>query len=174
MTSQVTTTVDFGEFPNDKSTRANASQFFVAGELCRRGHSAVVTLGNTPNTDILCSNLAGTKFVHIQVKTFVPGIRTCSVGLKSERGFGDNFFWVLAGIPPPSRQSEFVYYVIPSAEIARNVTESHKEWLSEIGQNGRERRDSKVRTVAIPPYRCYNGWSIESYCGRWDLIEAKL
>lgn len=43
----------------DKSTRGNASQFFVAGELCRRGYSAVVTLGNTPNTDILCSNLDG-------------------------------------------------------------------------------------------------------------------
>lgn len=37
---------------SDKSTRANASQFFVAGELCRRGYCAVVTLGNTPNTDM--------------------------------------------------------------------------------------------------------------------------
>jgi hypothetical protein len=76
----------------DKSTTGNASQFFVAGELCRRGYSAVVTLGNTPNTDILCSNISGTRFVHIQVKTFVPGNRTCSVGLKAERNFGDNFF----------------------------------------------------------------------------------
>ena len=33
----------------DKSSRGNASQFFIAGELCRRGYSAVVTLGNTPN-----------------------------------------------------------------------------------------------------------------------------
>jgi hypothetical protein len=78
--------------PNDKSTRANASQFFVAGELCRRGYSAVVTLGNTPNTDILCSNIAGTRFVHIQVKTFIPGRRTCSLGMKAERDFGDSFF----------------------------------------------------------------------------------
>ena len=39
----------------DKNYRGNASQFFIAGELCRRGYSAVVTLGNTPNTDILCS-----------------------------------------------------------------------------------------------------------------------
>ncbi len=33
----------------DKSSRGNASQFFIAGELCRRGYSAVITLGNTPN-----------------------------------------------------------------------------------------------------------------------------
>ena len=42
-----------------KALRGHASEFFVAGELCRRGHAAVVTLGNTPNVDILCSKLAG-------------------------------------------------------------------------------------------------------------------
>lgn len=81
----------------DKSHRGNASQFYVAGELCRRGYAAVVTLGNTPNTDVLCSNRAGTRFAHIQVKTFVPGTKTCSVGLKAERQFGESFFWILAG-----------------------------------------------------------------------------
>ena len=76
----------------DKNYRGNASQFFIAGELCRRGYSAVVTLGNTPNTDILCSNFEGTKFVHIQVKKFVPINKTCSFGAKAEKNYGDNFF----------------------------------------------------------------------------------
>lgn len=69
----------------DKTFRANAGQFFVAGKLCRRGFYAVVTLGNAANTDILCSNVAGTKFVHIQVKTYVPGNKTCSVGQKQRK-----------------------------------------------------------------------------------------
>ena len=43
---------------HDKTFRGNASQLIVAGELCRRGYSAVVTLGTTPNADILCSNIA--------------------------------------------------------------------------------------------------------------------
>jgi|GEM_PF-7063310 len=55
---------------------------FVAGELCRKGDSAVVTLGNTPNTDIPCSNLEGTRFVHIQVKTFVLAIRHAALELR--------------------------------------------------------------------------------------------
>jgi hypothetical protein len=55
----------------DKGFRADASQFFIAGELCRRGLVAVVTMGNCPNTDILCSNAQGTGFVHVQVKTFL-------------------------------------------------------------------------------------------------------
>lgn len=96
----------------DNSSRGNAGQFFVAGELCRRGYAAVVTLGNTPNTDVLCSNREGTKFVHIQVKTFLPGTKTCSVGLKAERPIGPSFYWVLAGIPSPMSPAPFEYFII--------------------------------------------------------------
>ncbi|MCJ7682936.1 MAG: hypothetical protein MUO68_01445 [Desulfobacteraceae bacterium] len=158
----------------EKSTRGNASQFFVAGELCRRGYSAVVTLGNTPNTDIFCSNIAGTKFVHIQVKTFVPGNRTCSVGLKAEKDFGKNFFWVLGGVPKPGQEVDFEYYVIPSSAMAKNVTEAHQLWLKTPGKNGQLHKENKVRTVHLPPYKSFSGWDISRYKDRWDLIENKL
>ena len=101
-----------GQMEHDKTFRGNASQFFVAGELCRRGYSAVVTLGNTPNVDILCSNRSGTRFVHIQVKTFVPGNKTCSVGMKAYRDFGPSFIWALAGIPLPEATNPFEYYKV--------------------------------------------------------------
>lgn len=158
----------------DKSARGNSSQFFVAGELCRRGYAAVVTLGNTPNTDILCSNKAGTKFVHIQVKTFVPGNRTCSVGLKAEKDFGPNFFWVLGGIPLPNTDEHFEYFIIPSAEMASNVKQGHELWLRAPSKNGQAHRDSKVRTVHLPPYSSFTGWNIEKFRDRWDLIEEIL
>ena len=161
-------------FGTDKSTRGNASQFFVAGELCRRGYCAVVTLGNTPNTDILCSNVAGTRFVHIQVKTFIPGIRTCSVGLKAVKSFGDSFFWVLGGIPQPGSKRAFEYYVIPSAIMATNVEQAHSQWLSTLGKKGQVHKDNKVRTVHLPPHKSFSGWDISQYRDRWDLIEAKL
>ena len=67
---------------NDKTHRGNTSQYYTAAELCRRGLVAVITMGNCPNTDILCSNKDGTKFLHIQVKTFRPRDKDCSVGLK--------------------------------------------------------------------------------------------
>jgi hypothetical protein len=86
-------------------------------------------MGNSPNTDILCSNKAGTRFVHIQVKTFVPGGRTCSVGLKSEVSFGKNFFWILGGIPKADSELQFEYYVIPAAAMAENIVRSHRLWL---------------------------------------------
>src|SRR5437870_6771775 len=106
----------------DKSSRGNASQFFVAGELCRRGYSAVITLGNTPNVDILCSNQQGTRFAHIQVKTFIPGNRTCSVGMKAMTNVGPTFFWVLGGIPLAGSDKPFEYYI--SETMAKNVAEA--------------------------------------------------
>jgi hypothetical protein len=158
----------------DKSTRGNASQFFIAGELCRRGYSAVVTLGNTPNTDILCSNIEGTRFVHIQVKTFIPGRRTCSVGMKAERSYGDNFFWVLGGIPAPDSLDKFEYFVIPSAVMAKNIFEAHQKWMDTPGKDGKEHQESKMRIVTLPPRTGFNGWDVTEYRNRWDLIADKL
>jgi hypothetical protein len=158
----------------EKSSRGNASQFFVAGELCRRGYSAVVTLGNTPTTDILCSNLEGTKFVHIQVKTFVPGNRTCSVGVKAERDFGENFFWVLSGIPKPNAIELFEYYIIPASVMAKNVVKAHQLWLKSPGAKGQPHKENKMRTVHLPPYKSFSGWDISDYANRWDLIDHKL
>jgi hypothetical protein len=158
----------------EKSTRGNASQFFIAGELCRRGYLAVVTMGNTPNTDILCSNIEGTRFVHIQVKTFVPGGRACSVGTKSEKNFGENFFWVLGGIPEPESQSDFVYYIIPSSVMASEISKAHRAWLEVPGKKGQEHNDNTVRIVTLPPYTSITGWDVSKYQNRWDLIEQKL
>jgi hypothetical protein len=158
----------------EKSHRGNASQFFVAGELCRRGYAAVVTMGNTPNTDVLCSNRAGTKFVHIQVKTFVPGDKTCSVGVKAERDFGLSFFWVLGGIPLPGSDARFEYFIIPALEMARNVSEFHRRWLNSPGKNGRVRKDSSVRAVGVSP-KCYSYfWSVESFRDKWNFITQRL
>src|SRR5205823_3805440 len=155
----------------DKSSRGNASQFFIAGELCRRGCSAVVTLGNTPNVDILCSNQAGTRFAHIQVKTFVPGNRTCSVGMKAMKNVGPTFFWVLSGIPLAESARAFEYYIIPSEVMAKNVSEEHALWISTLGKKGRAHRDNPMRIVHLPPHKSPTGCDICEFRDRWDLIE---
>ena len=102
-------------------------------------------------TFFLCSNREGTKFVHIQVKTFVPGTKTCSVGLKAEKNFGPAFFWVLGGIPQPDSNAPFEYFVIPSADMARNVRAFHERWLAAAGKKGQAHKDSSVRAVNVPP-----------------------
>lgn len=158
----------------DKSSRGNASQFFIAGELCRRGYSAVVTLGNTPNVDILCSNQKGTCFAHIQVKTFIPGNRTCSVGMKAMKNVGPTFFWVLGGIPLAGSDRPFEYYIIPSEVMAKNVSAEHRLWMSTPGRRGQPHTDNTVRIVHLPPHKSPTGWDISMYGDRWDLIEKVL
>lgn len=158
----------------DKNARASSSQFFVAGELCRRGFVAVVTMGNTPNTDILCSNSGGTRFVHIQVKTFVPGIRTVSVGKKAEKFYGSNFIWILAGIPHAGSMKDFEFYIIPSEILSKNVRESHAQWLATPGKKGQPHKDNDVRAIYLPPRTCDNGWDISGYLNNWSLIDELL
>ncbi|MGV0981231.1 MAG: hypothetical protein ACOYB0_02590 [Polynucleobacter sp.] len=161
----------------NKNARGSSAQFFVAGELCRRDLVAVVTMGNTPNTDILCSNTEGTKFVHIQVKTFVPGNKTVTVGKKAENGIGkkfENFVWVLAGIPKADSNKEFEYYIIPSNDLAENVMAAHQKWMSTEGKNGQKHNETTMRTVHIPPATSITGWSIEKYKNKWNVIEDLL
>lgn len=136
---------------------------------------AVVTLGNCPNTDILCSNAAGTRFAHIQVKTFVPGSRTCTVGMKAERLYGENFFWVLGGIPAPSSCDEFEYYVVSYKVMAENVSACFRLWVDTPGAKGQKRDpENQIRAVYLPPRINRNGWDISPYKNRWDLIERCL
>ena len=161
---------------SDKTHRGNASQFYAAAELCRRGLVAVVTMGNCPNTDVLCSNKEGTKFVHIQVKTFRPRDNDCSVGQKAEKSYGDNFFWVLCGIPEPNDKDQiFKYFVIPSKEMERNIRESFKIWAKTPGIRGQIRNPKNTfRALPLPPRKDLNGWDISPYLNKWKLIENKL
>jgi hypothetical protein len=166
--------VDNVELKASKNHRGNASQFFVAGELCRRGHSAVVTLGNTPNVDVLCSNLSGTKFVHIQVKTFPLGATRCIVGQKAEINNGESFFWILTGLPSRESDKHVNYFIIPSKNMSYNIKEQYDNYLKTPGAKGQLRIETAMRTVAIPPKTNRLGWSIKEFQNRWDLIDEAL
>ena len=108
------------------------------------------------------------------VKTFLPATRTCSVGLKAERPFGPSFFWVLAGIPLPNSTAPFEYFIIPAADMARNVSIFHKRWLAAPGKHGRQHKDSSVRAVNVPPNNYAHLWNIEKYRDQWNLIAEQL
>ena len=109
--------------------------------------------------------------MHIQVKTFLPGTKTCNVGLKAERRFGPTFFWVLAGIPAPMSTLPFEYFVIPCEDMATNVARYHQNWLGIPGKNARAHRDDKVRAVAVAPGAASYFWHVESYRNQWPLLE---
>jgi hypothetical protein len=131
-------------------------------------------MGNCPNTDILCSNIEGTRFVHIQVKTYTPGSTSCIVGPKAMIDFGNKFFWVLVGLPKPAQDTPIEYYIIPSSVMAKNVPPAHKAWLKKPKKAGEKRSSRTPVGVRIPPITNRLGWSIKRYRDRWDIIEKKL
>jgi len=94
--------------------------------------------------------------------------------MKAEMDFGENFFWVLGGIPKPNTSKNFEYYVIPASVMARNVSEGHQRWLKSPGAKGQKHKDNIVRTVHLPPHKSFSGWDIVEYLTRWDLIDNKL
>jgi len=101
--------------------------------------------------------------------------RGAAVGLKAEKPYGDNFFWVLVGVPDAESEVPVEYYIIPAAEMAQNVKECFELWVACAARNGRQRDpENSIRIVAIPPKLCRNGWDIGRYKGRWDLLDAKL
>jgi len=156
----------------DKSHRRDAAQYYVAAELCRRGLVAVITLGNCPNTDILVSNKAGTQFAHVQVKTYRPGRdKTCSVGEKAEKDYGQLFFWVIAGIPEVSSKADFEYFIIPSPQFSKLIRESHDVWTKTPGKKGQVHNISHVRAIEIPPKRTRTGETIEGFRSAWHRIQ---
>ena len=159
----------------DSATRGNASQFFVAGELCRREIIASITLGNSPNVDILCSNKLGTRFVHVQVKTFVPGAKSVLVGRKASVDRGPNLVWVLAGIPREDQPSKaFEYYVIPSPAMAAFAKDEHGRWLATPGRNGQPHQDNSAVAISLSSTTPMPDGTISSYLNKWSHIKDLL
>jgi hypothetical protein len=161
-----------------KSARGISSQFFVAAELCRRGYVASVTQGNTPITDILCSNAESTKFIHIQVKTYRPGDQKVLVGEKAEKNYGKNFIWILAGIPEPNQVSDFEYYVVPSSIMSKKVKEDTDNYMKSPAVKVKEKKSTSMRTVFLHQNKRKNDldkdiW-VSKYLNNWEIIDKLL
>ena len=136
-----------------------AGEYFVAGELSRRGYVATLTLRNTRGIDVLASNADATKHVAIQVKTHQDDARDWILTSKIERQeLAANLFFVFVRL---NNGGEPSYHIVPCEDVVRYATESHREWLETPGRNGRVHQDSPVRKFRDREDR---------YLDRWDLL----
>lgn len=160
----------------EKIARGRAGELRVASELCRRGYCATVTMGNTPNTDVICSNLLWTKSVFLQVKTFRTGAKKCQVGCLADSDKGGKFFWVLAGLRDKDEKAAEDFYIVPSSVMAKNVSKRHKQWLATPGRKGQPHRDTKLREVRFVDIGNHSKfvYDVSRFKGRWDLIMKAL
>lgn len=137
-----------------------AGEYDVAAELSRRGYLASITLRNTKDVDVLCSNADASKSVGIQVKTAAGMDRSWILSKKCEEVRAERLFYVFVNIKDdPRALPDFT--IVPSSVVADFTSASHARWLEGTKRNGEPRKDSSMRI-----FRDEAG----KYLSRWDLL----
>ncbi|MFH1009504.1 MAG: hypothetical protein V1800_18660 [Candidatus Latescibacterota bacterium] len=136
-----------------------AGEYFVAGELSRRGYIASITLRNSRGVDILASNQEATEQVGIQVKTNRHDKPEWIVNEKAETYYAENLFYVFVNLKGDRLRPD--YYIVPSKDVAEHVRSKHEEWLAAPGKKGQRHKDSPIRKFRDP-----EGFYLE----KWDLL----
>ena len=136
-----------------------AGEYFVAGELSRRGFLASIMLRNTKGIDILATNSNATATVAIQVKTNQNGQKSWILNRKCEEFAEPNFFYVLVNLNAKSGVPEF--HIVPSLEVSKFIKADHQKWLKTPGKKGQKRNDTTMRK--------FHDHS-DSYLSKWDLL----
>lgn len=131
----------------------NSGEYFVAGELERRGLTAAVPMSNTKDFDILAINRNNNNQYAVQVKTTTKNGWILSK--KNETLIDNNIIYVLVKLKdlnPPE------YHIVPSKIVAQRLRESHQAWLNTPGKNGQSHNDSDIRQFRDDNNEFLNKW----------------
>lgn len=134
-----------------------AGEYFVAAELTRRGYIAAITLRNTPGVDIIATNAKRTRSVNIQVKT-IQGRRTWVLNKKHEQHRAKNSFYVFVSLGKRDERPRF--YIVPSNDVARWISDNHKRFLGSRGKHGQKHKDTSMRTFTVGHDEHRENWNI--------------
>ena len=146
--------------PNENNVNTgNAGEYFVAGELERRGFIVAVPMSNVKNFDILAIHKKTYKQYAIQVKTTGYKRKDWALAKKNEDLIGDNIVYVFVALNELDVPS---YHIVPSCIVAKSVKESHDKWLKSPGRNGKQHNDTNIRRFSDKN---------DEYLNRWDLFD---
>lgn len=136
-----------------------AGEYLVAGELTMRGYLASITLRNSRGVDILASNSDASRAISVQVKSNKSGKPVWLLSKKSETFYADNHFYVFVALNQLGSRPN--YHIVPSMEVAKQISKGHAEWLQGIKKDGTPRNDSNMRQFID---------EAGIYKERWDLL----
>jgi hypothetical protein len=139
-----------------------AGEYFVAGELSRRGYIATITLRNTRGIDVLAASGDASCSVGIQVKTNQSDSKRWVLNQKAEALSEDTLFYVFVNLNGLDGRPS--YHVVPSAIVAEYCFRTHREWLNAPGRGGHQRQDSTMRVFSDHE---------DEYADRWELLGLK-
>jgi hypothetical protein len=136
-----------------------SGEYFVAGELSRRGYIASITLRNTRGIDVLVSNGSTTRSVGLQVKTNHGERKAWLLNNKAEDYFSENLFYVFVNLKNNTSRPD--YYIVPSKVVAKHVKKGHAKWLRTPGKRVKQHTDN--------PMRMFQDETNE-YLEKWELL----
>jgi hypothetical protein len=139
---------------------ARAGEHLVAAEIHLRGGYAATFAGNMPGVDLLASDAARTRTVHIQVKTRTSGTWHSNTGRAQARTPTEDelTFWMLVDLIP--QRPEF--YVVPNWWIENQMYLDYQAFLA---------RNSGTRPVN--PKSTHIGIRtdlVAEWKDRWDIL----
>ena len=135
----------------------NSGEYFVAGELERRGFTAAVPMSNVKDFEILAINRETYDQVAIQVKTTGYKQKKWTLSRKNETLMGDNIFYAFVSLNELDTPE---YHIVPSRVVANTIRESHKKWLETPGKNGQQHNDTNIRVFLDKEDVYYDKWSL--------------
>jgi len=155
-----------------------AGEHYIMSQFLRRGLIAALAPVGVPNADLIVTDDIGEKLCAIQVKTRVDKGRDGGwhMSKKHEDIVSENLLYAfldfggtLVDLPN--------CFIVPSAEVAAAVRESHALWLATPGKRGQQRNDSNMRRF-LPDYSKVGldigrpqGW-LSPYREAWHLAEV--
>jgi hypothetical protein len=156
---------------SDKNLIGAAGEHLVLSRLLSTGTLAAQAPRGTRKADILVNHLDGKSPCLIQVKTRtgVDPDAGWHMGVKHEEIKDKDVFYCFVALG----EIESKIYIIPAAQVAKVVKESHATWLSTPGAKGQKRNDTDMRRIKNR-YRMNlksapDGW-MDKYLEKWDQI----
>lgn len=136
----------------------NSGEYFVAGELERRGFTVALPMANVKDFDILAINRETHEQFAIQVKTTGYRQKKWTLSKKNEELVGHNIYYILVSLNELDTPE---YHIVPSKVVADTIRTSHQNWLLTPGQKGQKHNDTNIRTFEDKE---------DTYLNRWDLL----
>ena len=148
--------------PNEMNVHTgNAGEYFVAGELERRGFTVAVPMSNVKDFDILAINRETYEQFAIQVKTTGYKQKRWTLSKKNEELKGDNIFYIFVSLNELDIPE---YHIVPSKVVADTVKVSYQDWLNTPGKSGQKHNETNIRKFEDKE---------DIYINRWDLMRIK-
>lgn len=149
--------------PNEMNVNiGNAGEYFVAGELERRGFTVAVPMSNVKDFDILAINRETYEQFAIQVKTTGYKQKKWILAKKNEELKGKNIFYIFVSLNELETPE---YHIVPSKVVADTIKFSYQMWLNTLGKNGQRHKETNIRTFTDEE---------DIYHNRWDLLKIKI